>query len=274
MLASLRNDANVARFAAYNITIASSHVANSTLTVSLITHQTGLASTNFNIGERYPTGDAAIVVNVGGGKTAVGSATNNGFGGDDEITLTIGANTVTASSTGGARTLTQIGASLLTAYGAKYGNSGTASGSAIATFTHSAGVLTISMLDKGTAGLGVAVGLSVSAGTVTATNAKNLNWIIGATNVTTDNDTTATDVLLTMTHNGTGVDNTAAVSFTATALGVQPLELVTTRRSNSVFTTAEYTLAQESADPIAAEGASAAIAATTAASSLNRVGWL
>ena len=276
MLTSLRNAANVGRFAALgNILIESSYVANSSLTVSLMYHKIAVASNQFLLGERYLTGDAAVIVNVGGGKTAVNSATNFGVGQDDEITLTIGGNTVTASSTGtGTRTLAQLGAAVAAAYGVKYGASGTASGSAVATIVNTAGSLAITMLDKGTAGFNIPVTMAIKAGTATDTNAKTLNWIIGASNAGNDNDTTATDVLLTMTHNGVGADKTGLVSFTSATLASLPEELITTRRSNSVATTNEYLLAQESADVIAAEGGSAAIAATTAASSVNRVGWL
>jgi len=276
MLTSLRNAANVGRFAAIaNVLIASSHVANSTLTVSLLQHTTAAASSTQLTGERYIAGDAAVIVNVGGAKTAVNSATNYGFGGDDLITLTVGANTATASTTGtGTKTVAQIGAALVSAWNAKYGATGTASGSAVASIGLVSGKIQIDMLDKGTAGFDVLVQVGIAAGTVTATNAKSINYIIGASNATNDNKTTATDVLLTMTHNGVGADQTANVSFTSASVASMPEELITTRRTNSVVTTAAYALAQESADVIAAEGPSAAIAATTPASSSNRVGWL
>ena len=279
MLASLRNAANVARFDAYNLTIASSFVANSTGTVSLIQMESATGSNTVN-GERYVSGDAAITTNVGGGFTAVSTATNYGFGLDDTVTFGVGGNTVTVSP-GGAyggsatvTTLTKIADAIVSAYGFKYGKGGTASGSAVATITASAGVLSITMLDKGTAGNGVAMTMSVGTGTVTATNAKNLDYVIGATNNSTDNDTVATDVLVTLTHNGTGADNTATVSFISSTLASMPEELTTTRRTNSAVATDAYTLAQESADAIAAEGSVAAVGDTTPAVSFSRVAWL
>jgi hypothetical protein len=279
MLASLQNDANVARFAAYNLTIASSFVANSTGTVSLIQMESGTGSNTVN-GERYVTGDAAITTNVGGGYTAVSTATNYGFGLDDTVTFGIGGNTVTVSP-GGAyggsatvTTLTKIAEAIVSAYGFKYGKGGTASGSAVATITASAGVLSITMLDKGTAGNGVAMTMSVGTGTVTATNAKNLDYVIGSTNGTSDNDTVATDVLVTLTHNGVGTDNTSTVSFISSSLASMPEELTTTRRTNTTSASDEYTLAQESADAIAAEGSVAAVGDTTPAVSFSRVAWL
>jgi len=279
MLASLQNDANVARFAAYNLTIASSFVANSTGTVSLIQMESVTGSNTVN-GERYVTGDAAITTNVGGGFTAVSTATNYGFGLDDTVTFGIGGNTVTVSP-GGAyggsatvTTLTKIADAIVSAYGFKYGKGGTASGSAVATITASAGVLSVTMLDKGTAGNGVAMTMSVGTGTVTATNAKNLDYVIGSTNATGDNDTVATDVLVTLTHNGVGADNTSTVSFISSTLASMPEELTTTRKTNTTSASDAYTLAQESADAIAAEGSVAAVGDTTPAVSFSRVAWL
>ena len=55
-----------------------------------------------------------------------------------------------------------------------------------------------------------------------------------------------------------------------------PEELTTTVRTNSTGADAldPYALAQQPADAVAAEGASAAVADTTAAVSFSRVGWL
>jgi len=279
MLASLRNDANVARFDAFGLTLTSSFVANSTGRVSLIQMGSALGSNTIN-GERYISGDAAVTTNVGGGYTAVSTSTNYGFGLDDLVTFTVGGNTVTVSP-GGAfggtqnvTTTTAIADAIESAYGFKYGKGGTASGSAVATITASAGVLTITMFDKGTAGNGVSVTMGVTAGTVTATNAKALDYVIGSTNQTDDNDTVANDVLITLTHNGTGADITSTVSFVSSTLASMPEELTTTRRTNSAVSTDEYSLAQESADAIAAEGAAAAVADTTPAVSFSRVSWL
>ena len=279
MLASLRNAANVARFDAFGLTLTSSFVANSTGRVSLIKFSS-TTGTPTALGERYVTGDAAITANVGGGYTAVSSATNYGFGTDDLVTFTVGGNTVTVSP-GGAygggqsgASLTQIANAIKSAYGFKYGKGGTASGSAVATLTGNAGILTVTMFDKGTAGNGVSVSMGVTAGTVTATNAKNLDYIIGTTNDTGDNATVANDVLITLTHNGSGADVTSQVTWTVSVSAAMPVELTTTRRTNTAVSTDAYSLAQESADAIAAEGSTAAIADSTAAVSFSRVSWL
>jgi len=279
MLASLKNAANVARFDAFGLTLTSSFVANSTGTVSLIVFPSATGS-NTVLGERYVTGDAAITTNVGGGYTAVSTATNYGFGTDDLVTFTVGGNTVTVSpggAYGGGQSdgsLTSIADAIVSAYGFKYGKGGTASGSAVATITASAGLLDVTMLDKGTAGNGVAITMSVATGTVTATNAKNLDWLIGTSNATSDNATVANDVLITLTHNGTGADITSTVSFVSSTVASMPEELTTTRRTNTDVSTDAYSLAQESADAVAAEGATAAVADSTAAVNFSRVSWL
>jgi hypothetical protein len=276
-LAAFQNAANVARMDAYGLTITSATVANSANVVSLVQYASGTGSQTAS-GERYVTGDAAITnaSAVGDASTAVGTTTNYGFGLDDTITLGVGGNTVTVSPTGGSQTvttLTAIGDAIVSAWATKYGASGTASGSAVATITSAAGVISIQMLDKGTAGNNVAITMSVGTGTVTATNAKNIDYVVGVSNVTTDNTSVASDILVTLTHNGTGADVTSTATFVTSAAGF-PAELTTTRRTNEAYTTAAYALAQESADPIAAEGSNAGTPDTTAAVSFSRVGWL
>ena len=288
MLASLQNAANVARFAAYGIDITSSFVANSTGVVSLITHQFASASSTIS-GERYVSGDDDITLNAGGGKTAVTTATNFGVGLDDLFTFSVGGNSVTVSpggAYGGSQTvttLTAIGNAIISAYGLKYGKGGTASGSAVATLTNAAGIIDVVALDKGTAGNGLAIGLSVAAGTVTATNAKNINWLIGGglnqaaasvTAASTDNKTAAEDVLLTATVASGAADITSTLSFTTSTIASMPEELTTTRLTNSAQVSDEYALAQVSADAIQVEGATAGTAASTPAISFSRVAWL
>ena len=275
-LAAFQTAANIARLGAYGLTITTAAVANSANTVSLLVYASGTGSQTAS-GERYVTGDADITAAsaAGDNSTAVGSTTNYGFGIDDTVTFTVGGNTITVSpNTGGATTIAAIGDDIVAAWATKYGMSGTASGSAVATITSDAGLINIIMLDKGTAGNNVAISMSVGAGTVTATNAKNLDYIIGASNITTNNTSVASDVLLTLTHNGTGADVTSTVTFTSTVAGLHPIELTTTRRTRTAISTASYALAQESADPVAAEGANAGTPASTPAVSFSRVGWL
>jgi hypothetical protein len=290
MLASLQNAANVARWAAYGIDITSAFVANSTGVVSLITHTTGSTTASIS-GERYVTNDTELAAGTAGdSKSAVTTSTYYGVGTDDLFTFSVGSNSVTVSPGGAyggsqtATTLTAIGDTIASAWKLKYGSGGTASGSAVATITSAAGIITITSFDKGTAGNALDISLSVAAGTVTATNAKNINWLIGGgtdqtaaavLQATSDNKTAAEDVLLTMTVASGATDVTASVSFVSSvAFVANVIELKTTRLTNSAQVSDEYTLAQESADAIQAEGASAGTADTTAAISFSRVGWL
>ena len=155
-----------------------------TVAVTLSSHVSGTTATS-TIGERHSTAAAF---------SAAANATNFGVGADDEITLTVGSNSVTVSGTLG--TLTSIANTLATAYTTEFGPSGASSATGVATVTDALGVLTISSKDLGSAGTGLSVSVSVKAGTVTATNALNLDWTIGDTVATTDNKTDSDNIII------------------------------------------------------------------------------
>jgi hypothetical protein len=271
LISSLKSQANLDRFAAYGITMNAIRGGNSTGKVSLTQYGGVAANTTATlIGQRYTntTANAAAV-----------STTNYGFGLDDLIKLEVGTNSVSVSPTGGSQTvttLTAIGDAIVAAWAAKYGASGTASASAIATVTNSAGVLTITMLDKGSSGYNQAVKVSVTAGTVTATNAKNLDWVIGATRETTDDATIDADVIITLLSKdaGTSLNKVSGLTTNENA-GTPYIELTSTKTVNTADSTAAYTEAQEArADVVNAENGVDAVAPTTAAISFTRVHWL
>ena len=279
LVAALKTTATVSRFNAYNMTFNAQRGGNSTQTVSLITNQSGGATTV--VGERYTTTTA---------NAAAVSATNAGAGTDDSVTLTIGANSATISGTAYAGTGAagiQLGTDLVAGWNAKYSNTGTASASANAVVTTSAGVLTITMLDKGTAGYAQAVSLSVTPGTVTATNAKLIDWKIGATNAASDNATVDQDIVVTVKSNqagtilnrvgvlGTAVPTNATTGIiTSTNTGVAWVELFTTKVTNTNDVTAEFTAAGQSLNVVNAEAGVGLVAPTTAAQNKSRVHWL
>jgi len=178
--------------------------------------------------------------------------------------------------TGGATTLTGIADDIVAAWATKYGSSGTASASAIATVTQSAGVLTITMLDKGTPGYNVDVNITVGTGTVTATNANNIDYVIGSTRLESDDATTDSGVVVTLLSNNTGtILNEVSGVTTSQSAGTPFVELSSTKTVNTADTTAAYTEAQESrTDVINAEDGVAAVPPTTAASNKTRVHWL
>ena len=265
MIADIKSAANVARFAAYDITLDAARGGNSTGTVSLVQYASG-GSTATVLGQRYTTTTA---------NAAAVSATNYGFGVDDTLTLTIGGNSVTVSpGSGGATTLTGLGDDLVAAWAAKYGSAGTASASAIATITNTAGSIAVTMLDEGTAGYGVDVNLSISAGTVTASNAANIDYVIGSTRLESDDATTDTDVVITLLSNDAGTILNKVSGVTTHTSATSLIELTNSALTNAANPNAGIQLpAGESANAVNAEDGSAKVV-TTAAQSKTRVHWL
>jgi len=175
--------------------------------------------------------------------------------------------------------MTAIAASIKAAWGAKYGSGGTASNSSVATWTNTTGVIAITMNDLGSGGYDKTVSLSVAAGTVTATNAANISWEIGATEATSDNKTVDASIVLTMTSKdaGTTLNKVGTVSpHYATVTAANLIELSSTKTTNIADTTAPYLEALETgrADVVNAEGGTAIVAESTPAASYSRLGWL
>ena len=265
LIADIKSAANIARFSAYDITLNAARGGNSTGTVSLVRYPSG-GSTATIMGQRYTstTANAAAV-----------SSTNYGFGIDDVISLTVGGNSVTVSpNTGGATTVAALADDIAAAWTSKYGPSGTASISAVATVTSSAGVLTITSLDPGTAGYGLDVDFSVSAGTVTATNAANIDYVIGTTRLESDDATEDSDVVIHLTSDNAGTILNELSGLVSTTSAVNLIELTTDKLTNATDPGA-YTQAgtARSADAINAEDGVAKVV-STAAQSKTRVHWL
>ena len=283
-LAAIKTAANIARFDAYGITLDAARGGQSTGRVSLTTFVSG-GSTATADQERY---DALSILDTSNNNSSdATSATNYGVGLDDLFTLTIGGNSATASiggtyggyTTQTVTTMTAIANVLAYAWGHKYGKGGTASQSAISTFTHAAGVLAITMNDLGTGGYDKTVSLSVAAGTVTATNAANISWEVGSTAATSDNNTVDASIVLTMTSKdaGTTLNKVGTVSpHYATVTAANLIELSSTKTTNIADTTLPYLEALETgrADVVNAEGGAAIVAESTPAASYSRLGWL
>jgi len=266
LIADLKSAANVARFAAYDITLNAARGGDSSQTVSLVQYASG-GSTATVLGQRYTTTTA---------NAAAVSSTNYGFGVDDTLTLTVGGNSVTVSpGTGGGTTLTDLAADLEAAWGTKYGLSGTASASAVATVTASAGVLTVTALDRGTAGYGLDVNLSVGAGTVTATNAANIDYVIGATRLESDDATVDANVVVTLLSATAGTILNAVSGVVSTQDAGAPWEELTTSAMTNVANPNNgiQLPSGESADAVNAEDGTPKVV-STAAQSKTRVHWL
>ena len=114
-IANIKSAANLARFAAYDITLDAVRGGRSSQTVSLVQYASG-GSTATVLGQRYTTGAAAA---------AAVSATNYGFGVDDVLTLTVGGASVSVSpGTGQTTALGDLADDIAAAWLAKYGASG------------------------------------------------------------------------------------------------------------------------------------------------------
>jgi|TARA_B110000967_G_C18832907_1_gene535060 hypothetical protein len=269
MLSAIKAQTNIDRFAAYGITMDAYDGGNSTGVVSLVQYGLGGTTTATVVGQRYTT-------TVANG--AAVSTTNYGFGLDDLATLTVGSNSVTVSMTGQAQTvttLTAIGNAIVSAWAAKYGAGGTASASAIATVTNSAGSLAITMLDKGSTGFAKDVNFSIAAGSVTATNAANIDYAIGTTLSESDDATVAANIIVTVESIQTGSLLNAVSALVSSSSATNLVELTSTQLTNGTDTTDVYLETQEArSDVRIAEGVRAAVADTTPAVSYSRLGWL
>ena len=186
--------------------------------------------------------------------------------------------------------LVTIGSAVQAAWIAKYGPSGTASASANSSITANVlGKLTFTMLDKGSAGYQVAASASIAAGTVTATNAKNIGYVVGVTRATTDNKTSDTDVIMTLTSNVAGtvlnkIGSSATDGVNSAGSGVKSvtsgsnalIELLTTKLTNGTDPQSglHKSVSGRNADVVNAENLLLATAPTTAAVNKTRVHWL
>ncbi len=137
------------------------------------------------------------------------------------------------------------------------------------------GVITVKGLDPGSRGHGLAVSLSVAAGTSTATNGLALDWQIGSTLATTDNMTDSQNVILTLEsiNAGSFSDVTTPTTFNGTASPTLVLLTSTQLVNGTDPNKGTYTAQMESrADVTIAEEAVAA--GTSTAVDFSRVGWL
>jgi hypothetical protein len=234
-IAAIKSSINLSRATSAGVTLDAKRGANSTAAMTLREHGDGAAGAV--IGERYTSATAA----------AAGTTTTNyGMGTDDYITITIGSNSVTAT----AASATALGAAVYVAWAAKYHGSGTASAAAIATMTSPAygaeamlQAVAWTMNQEDSGGYGKAISASVTAGTVTATSAANIDWTIGASNLTSNNTTVddAVSTILTLTANAadTAVPTVTTAVSAAASIGAQVL--ATTKTTNAYWANGDLT---------------------------------
>jgi hypothetical protein len=289
---NIASTANKNLAAAAGVTLDAKVTGNSLGTVTLIEYaNTAETST----GERYTSAQ----VSVASTDTGSEASTVWAVGEEDEFTLTIGSNSVTASTGGQSVTGTAIAdieEAIVAAWAAKYGSAGTASLSAIATMADDGdGVLEFTMLQADSGGFGKAISFSVSdksanpTGTDTSSKtAGNIGYKIGATTASNDNSTTAntgTGLVVTLTSPNSGTLQNSVISAATTnvvatdgAIAATMVEYTTNYTANTAWTGATSVyggVSQPRTDVVTAEASvDAATSNAVAATTFNRVAWL
>jgi hypothetical protein len=279
--AQFASTANVAAADAAGAVLAAKVGAFSTSTVSLQDYA-GNNDQALATGERYSTDTSMAAASTSTTGTGNGVAL---FSTDtyDNFTLTVGSNTVTTSLGTGATTVTAIGTAILTAWALKYGDGGTASTSAVATLTNSAGKLTVDMLQDDSAGYDVALSFSVANGGTAAQSSAtggNIDYVIGATKATGDNATVqnANDgLIITVTSKEAGSDLNTLTTVTTSTDGTKAtmIAFATTWTTNTVLASSYANTSIERTDVVdSEESVAAATSNAVAAVKFNRVTWL
>jgi len=220
----------------------------------------------------------------------------------DKVTLAIGNLSITTSLTAASSQTAAdahglIAAKLITEWNAKYGTAGTSS--ALSTWGNlSAGGTTgtISIASKGsqTGSRGwndlIAVTLAkttagnvsiATSGAVTKTSEIVLDWVIGDTEATDDNNATAQALIIQLVEGDQGISSPSQATLTFTTAG--PIELATTQRFNTndgagtdTTTTSNIYPTDARLDVQAGESADEGVqtAAAVAAVSVDNTAWL
>jgi hypothetical protein len=212
-IARITDAAFLTNATANDVTLTAYAGGNDTFVVSIIDHNAITQSGGtFGNGERYSTA-AALSGAVSSASVAAGTSVG-GIGTDDIITLTIGSNTMTATLAQSINNATSGQASVIatainTAWGAKYGASGTNSTQAEATIAITGErQLTITPLDPGSRGHNIAVSFSIANSTSGPTSLTHktgtYDYMLGTTISTADNTVLSNDVIVALESNVAG----------------------------------------------------------------------
>ena len=267
---AIKSAINLSRATSAGVTMDAKRGANSTAAITLRDVVEG--TTTSVLGERYTT--AAAV-------TAANTATNYGFGSDDYISITVGSNSVTATGA----SATSLASAVYTAWAAKYHSSGTASASAVATMTSptigngASQALAWTMNQEDSGGYGKTISASVTAGTTTATSAANMDWTIGASNLTSNNTTVDDGVstILTLTANAADTAVPTVTTAVSAAASMAAIALSTTKTTNTAWANGDlHTGALEPVTDVRQKenAVAAATSNAVAATNFSRVAWL
>jgi hypothetical protein len=270
-IAAIKDNAHVSRATAAGVKIDAKIGGESIGTVSLIDWRAASSGHNAalnNLGEKYGTAATAATV----------SAATDELDSDDIITLTVGSNTVTTSVVSTANSATQVAAAIALAWKTKYdGQLGVASASANVTVTAASGKLSLVALDTGSRGV-YSIALSVTAGTgaQSGTTGASLDWIIGSTQASSDNNTTGQSLVVTVESIAKGtvlnaVDGSSVVVTPADS--TTPLAAATYKINGTDTGAGLYTAVSEARNDVlgAEDGTSAA---ATNAKTTDRSSWI
>jgi hypothetical protein len=136
---------------------------------------------------------------------------------------------------------------------------------------------TMNQEDSG--GYGKTISAAVSAGTTTATSAANIDYTIGASNLTSNNTTVDDGVstILTLTANAADTAVATVTTAVSAAASMAAIALSTTKTTNTAWANGDLTTgAQEPITDVRAkeDAVAAATSNAVAAVKFNRVTWL
>jgi len=267
-LAKLQAGTSVERAALFGITYAAKRGGNSYGETELILFSQSTSTTPTSYGERYET-DAA--------RLAAASATDFGGGttSSTAVTFKVGADSVTVTSGVVGTTTTavdDIGNAIAFAWHVKYGATGTASTAATfsVSYAESTNKLNVTTLSSDSAGYDAAMVVTGGGG--------NLDYIVGPTVSSSDNNTIDADVIVTFESTVAGVAGNKVSSVASSTSTLTPGAITElTNNYYAITTTATETFGralgtEARTDARNAEDGSSSIAST--ATRFTRVHWL
>jgi hypothetical protein len=240
LLAKINATASVARAALFDITLAAKRGGGKpNLDVGFYALSAATTTVGGTFYERYDTTSA---------KLAAVSSTQFGIDSNTLVKLAVGANNVTASPgiVGGTATgVNEVASALVHAWNAKYGPSGTASNSGIATVTidgSNAYELNIAALSLDSAAYDAAVAVTITDGAGTTHDSGNLDYQVGASKDAGDNKLVDDGIILTFTANtpGTGLNEVANVAFSGANTSTLVVTLTSTLLANEADSSEAY----------------------------------
>ena len=276
LLAKINATVSVERAALFGITMAAKRGGgNASKDVTFYDLNSAVSSASIDGITFYERYDTAAT------KLAAVSSTSIGIDSNTLVKLAVGANNVTASPgiIGGTATDTAaVVDALVLAWNAKYGPSGTASNSAIATVLDNTNAVTIAPLSNDSAAYNAAIAVTITDGAGTTHDSGSLDYKIGGTSSADDNSLVNEGVIITFTSTtaGTALNKVSGVtsSMAAATPGIV-VPLTSTLLSLEVAASEAYGYSaalEGRADAVNPEDGAGGTAST--ATRFTRVHWL